>query len=115
MFLLMNRMYKEEIFPDDSAVTFLTKISKKKGDVAILKNNRFIHGKEDLSKLFEKLVVAVLAEKMEQATPQLQVGSRKGRLTRDQLLKVLIVQEFQKQKASHSQCSWSTSKLVSTR
>ena len=91
---LMNRIYREEIMPEEAAITFLTQIWKRKGDPALLKNNRFIHGKMDLVKLFEKLVVEILAETMEAATPQIQAGSRKKRSTRDQLLKVVIMQKW---------------------
>ena len=83
LFMFINRMYRNEEFPEDSLVTFLTKIWKKKGSQALLKNNRFIHSKEPITKLLEKCVVMLVADMIDRATPQLQAGSRKGRSTRD--------------------------------
>ena len=98
LFCLLNRMYKREEFPEISIVTWLTKIWKRKGPAARLKNNRFIHGKEPISKMFEKCVVAIIAEKLDEATPVLQAGSRKGRSTRDQMLKVILMQKYHENK-----------------
>ena len=94
VFKFLNRMYSKEEFPEICALTYLTKIWKRKGSRARLKNNRFIHGKECFSKLLEKCVVAIIEEKLDQATPQLQAGSRKGRSTRDQMLKVIVMQKY---------------------
>ena len=46
LYLLMNRMYMKEEIPAKSALTFLTKILKKKGPKAKLSSNRFIHMKD---------------------------------------------------------------------
>ena len=89
----LNRMFRDEDFPESSAETWLTKIFKRKGSEAKLKNNRFVHGKEPFAKLLEKCVVELISSKLDEATPQLQAGSRKGRSTRDQLLKVIIMQK----------------------
>ena len=94
LYRLLNRMYKNEEFPEVSAITYLVKIWKRKGSVARLKDNRFIHGKEPVSKMFEKCVVEMVAEAIDKATPQLQAGSRKGRSTRDQMLKIIIMQKY---------------------
>ena len=94
VFKFLNRMYSREEFPVVCALTYLTKIWKKKGSRSSLKNNRFIHGKECFSKLLEKCVVAIIAEELDLATPQLQAGSRKGRSTRDQMLKVIVMQKY---------------------
>ena len=94
LYRLLNRMYTNEEFPEVSSVTYLVKIWKRKGNPARLKDNRFIHGKEPVSKLFEKCVVEIIAQALDEATPQLQAGSRKGRSTRDQLLKVLVMQKY---------------------
>ena len=94
LYRLLNRMYAREEFPRVSAVTYLTKIWKKKGSQARLKNNRFIHGKEPISKIWEKCIVEMVASHLDAATPQLQAGSRKGRSTRDQLMKVIVMQKY---------------------
>ena len=94
LYRLLNRMYRREEFPEISTVTYLTKIFKNKGKRARLKDNRFVHGKEPVSKMFEKCVVEIVAQAIDNATPQLQAGSRKGRSTRDQLLKVLVMQKY---------------------
>ena len=99
LYHLLNRMYKNEEFPDASYVTYLTRIWKKKGLESLLKNNRFIHSKEAISKLFEKCVVAIIADAIDDATPLLQAGSRKGRSTREQLLKVLLLQKTHESKS----------------
>ena len=99
LFFLINRIYACEEFPEDSAVTFLTRIYKGKGSKEKLGNNRFIHNKEPLTKMFEKCVVELVSEALNNATPQAQAGSRKGRSTRDQMLKVLILQKFHESKS----------------
>ena len=99
LYKFLNRMYKNEEFPAISAITYLTRLWKRKGSQALLKNNRFIHGKEPISKILEKCVVAIIAEKIDAATPQLQAGSRKGRSTRDQLLKVIVMQKYSESKS----------------
>ena len=98
VFMYINRMFREEEFPEDSAITYLTRIWKGKGSRENLANNRFIHNKEPHTKLFEKCVVELVARKINQATPQAQAGSRKGRSTRDQMLKLLILQKFHESK-----------------
>ena len=98
LYHFVNRMYKEEVFPEESSETRLTKIWKRKGSQARLRDNRFIHGKDPYSKFLEKCMVEIIAEKLDMATPQLQAGSRKGRSTRDQLLKVIILQKHQESK-----------------
>lgn len=94
LYTLLNRMYEKEEFPEASAVTYLTKIWKRKGRQSRLKDNRFVHSKEPISKLFEKCIVEIVAQAIDEATPQLQAGSRKGRSTRDQLLKVIVMQKY---------------------
>ena len=97
-YVYLNRMYRDEDFPDRSAITWLTKIWKRKGPESKLKNNRFVHGKEPFAKLMEKCLVAMISEQLDEATPQLQAGSRKGRSTRDQLLKVIVMQKYHESK-----------------
>ena len=92
-FCYLNRMFRDEDFPTSSASTWLTKIWKGKGSQARLKDNRFVHGKEPFAKLMEKCLVQMISDQLDEATPQLQAGSRKGRSTRDQLLKVIILQK----------------------
>ena len=99
LFHLVNRIYACEEFPEDSAMTFLTRIWKGKGTREKLGNNRFIHNKEPLTKLFEKCVVELVADAINEATPQTQAGSRKGRSTRDQMMKVLVLQKFHESKS----------------
>ena len=50
----LNRMFRDEDYPDESVVTWLTKIWKKKGSQARLKDNGFVHSKEPFAKLLEK-------------------------------------------------------------
>ena len=47
-----------------------------------------------MTKLYEKCLVEMVQSAINQATPQAQAGSRKGRSTRDQMLKVIILQKF---------------------
>ena len=49
-----------------------------------------------MTKLFEKCVVelVLVAGEINKATPQAQAGSRKGRSTRDQMLKLVILQKY---------------------
>ena len=75
----MNGIYGSETFVEDSKITYLTKIWKKKGSPGVLRNNQFMHGKSLWAKLFEKLVVALVAEQIDKKTPQLQAGSHLGR------------------------------------
>ena len=94
LFHLLNRMYRFEEFPEVSAITYLTRIWKGKGNREDLANSRFIHNREPVTKLFEKCVVEIVSNKINLATPQAQAGSRKGRSTRDQMLKLIILQKF---------------------
>ena len=94
LFHLLNRMYCGEEFPEASAITFLTRIWKGKGTREDLANSRFIHNREPVTKLFEKCVVMIVEAEINKATPQSQAGSRKGRSTRDQMLKLVILQKF---------------------
>ena len=71
LYCFLNRMYENEEFPEESAQTWLTKIWKRKGSKTKLKDNRFIHGKEPMSKLLEKCMVAIIEEKLDQATPNI--------------------------------------------
>ena len=94
LFLFLNRMFKTEDIPEASFVTYLTKIFKGKGSREDLGNNRFIHNKDPWTKMWEKCLVELVAEQINKATPQAQAGSRKGRSTRDQMLKLVILQKY---------------------
>ena len=94
LFHLLNRMYRFEELPEVSALTYLTRIWKGKGNREDLANSRFIHNREPVTKLYEKCVVEIVASKINAATPQAQAGSRRGRSTRDQMLKLVILQKF---------------------
>ena len=94
LYLYLDRMFVLEQLPDESARTWLTKIWKRKGPRSKLKNNRFIHNKDPISKLMEKVLVQMIAEKLEKATPLSQAGSRPGRSTRDQLIKLVVLQKY---------------------
>ena len=50
--------------------------------------------KEGFIKLLEKCIVEIISERINAATPQMQAGSRPGRSTRDQLVKLVIMQKF---------------------
>ena len=69
LYWFLNRMYRNEEFPEESAVTWLTKIWKRKGSQARLRDNRFIHGKDPYSKILEKCMVEIITEKLVKATP----------------------------------------------
>ena len=94
LFLFMNRIYSNEELPSQTVITWLTKIWKRKGSKGRLKDNRFIHMKEGFIKFLEKCIVEIISEKINEATPQMQAGSRPGRSTRDQLVKLVIMQKF---------------------
>ena len=53
-FLFINRIYRGEVFPDETEVTILTMIWKQKGQRSKLKSNRFIHSKEPVSKVHHR-------------------------------------------------------------
>ena len=65
LYCLLNRMYENEEFPEECSHTWLTKIWKKKGSKSRLKDNRFVHGKEPISKFLEKCVIAIIEEKLD--------------------------------------------------
>ena len=94
LYLFLNRIYSNEELPSDTVITWLTKIWKKKGSRGKLKDNRFIHMKEGIVKFLEKCIVEIISEKINEATPQMQAGSRPGRSTRDQLVKLVIMQKY---------------------
>ena len=98
LFLLCNRIYKEEIIPEMMRVTTLSKIWKRKGDPARICNTRFIHTKGWLPKFFEKLIVMMVEKSITEATPELQAGGQPNRSTRDHLLKLnILMRSYQKQ------------------
>ena len=96
-FLFLQRVYKEEVLPESMRVTYLTSIWKRRGDPSRLKNMRFIHNKTWLPKLFEKLIVMMVEDKIVAAAPELQAGGKPKRSTREQITKVgLLMKEYKR-------------------
>ena len=96
VFSLLNRIYAEEIIPEEMKKTTLTQIPKKKGDPSRVKNSRFIHGKGWPGKLLEKTVVMMTEKSIKDATPEAQAGGQESRSCRDHLLKLTMLMRHYK-------------------
>ena len=93
IYLMLNRLFKEEVIPREFHVTLLTKLYKGKGNQDLLSNSRFIHGKRFLSKLYEKCLVMKIDSELRSATPRFQIGGQRKRSTREHLLQLMILMQ----------------------
>ena len=91
VFILLNRIYKHEKEPKIFKKTWLTKIWKRKGSVSEIGNNRFVHGRHWLGKIYEKCLVEIISGDQVKATPEFQMGGIPGRSTREHLLAAMIM------------------------
>ena len=73
IYILLNRIYRNEIVPEKLHETKLMKLFKGRGDINDLKNHRFIHGKPWLSKLFEKCLMKIINLDINRFTPECQI------------------------------------------
>ena len=99
IFALLNRIYMEEDIPEVMRMTKLTKIYKRKGSLGDLKNFRFVHCKGWLGKLFERCVMSIIEDKINENTSEHQIGGKKLYSTRDHIATLLClarVNEVQK-------------------
>ena len=84
--------------PAEFRITYLTKLFKGRGSPNELGNNRFIHGKSFIPKIFEKCVVKMIDTELRNATPEFQIGGQFARSTRDHLLQLFILASEQQRK-----------------
>ena len=91
VFILLNRIYSQEKEPKIFKKTWLTKIWKRKGSVSEIGNNRFVHGRHWLGKIYEKCLVEIISEDQIRETPDFQMGGIPGKSTREHLLAAMIM------------------------
>ena len=97
IFTALARIFASGEVPDSFRTTFLTKIFKKKGSMKVISNYRFVHGKDFLPKLCEKLVVDKIESKVRENTSSTQIGGIPRKSTRDHLLACLLsMRHFQR-------------------
>ena len=79
IFKFAKMMIENESFPTSFNKTILNQIWKQKGDKSILKNNRYIHGKDWLPRLVESMVVVGgMKEKILASSTPFQIGRQEG-------------------------------------
>ena len=91
VFILLNKIYGDEVEPKVFKKTILTKIWKRKGSVSDISNSRFVHGRHWLGKIYEKCLVEIISEAQVRATPKFQMGGLPGRSTREHLLSAMLI------------------------
>ncbi len=91
VFVILNKIYRNEMIPEIFKKTLLTKLWKRKGSIGDLANHRFIHGRHWLGKLFEKCLVDMISEEQVRATPDFQLGGIPGKSTREHLLAAMLI------------------------
>ena len=97
IFKFFQRMYREEVQPDDFARTILMKLWKNKGSRADLKMNRFIHLKPWAPKVYEALVMKKISKRLTAHTPEFQIGGKKTYSTTEHLITIMMtMQRLQK-------------------
>ena len=74
VFALIQKIFLTGKVPDSFKKTMLMKLYKK-GDQRMLSNYRFLHLKHWLPKVTEKVIMKRLTKKMNEATPELQLGN----------------------------------------
>ena len=74
LFHLYKKVWEEETIPDGWNETTLLQLFKGKGDFRELGNQRNIHIKEDIPKLFSHIVVGQIKEKIMENMTLFQIG-----------------------------------------
>ena len=85
MFLLFQRIYREEDIPQAFLKTKLKKLYKRKGDRTKLSSYRFIHLKEWAGKVMEKLAMQKCNDLIAKAMPVGQIGGMKKSCTSEHI------------------------------
>ena len=88
IFRLCKRFLDKEEFPRRMQKTMLHMIWKKKGKQEVMKNNRFIHMKDYLSRTCEALVVGMIKEKMFEKSSIYQIGGQAGHSIEEHLYSI---------------------------
>ena len=94
VFMMLNRVYKEEVIPESMFQTTLTKIYKRRGNKGELKSFRFIHGRSWFSKIFEKCLVLIVQKPIDVFTPENQIGGLAGHGCREHLMTVTTMMKI---------------------
>lgn len=90
IYKIICKIFASGKVPETFRITYLTKIYKRKGDVGDLKNYRFVHGKQWLSKLVEKIIVDKITRNIRDNTPEIQIGGMPERGCRDNILVTIL-------------------------
>ena len=89
--ILMERIWKSEEIPEGWFFTMLIMLYKGRGLKEIMDNNRFIHSKQWMPRLFEDLVVSKMKHKVLNKTTKFQIGGMKGHRATEHLFSVKSV------------------------
>ena len=85
VFDLFSRIWKEETTPSEWEYTTLIQIYKGKGLKEMLENNRFIHTKEWMPKLFEYITVSKMKPQILSKISKYQIGGKPGHRPQEHL------------------------------
>ena len=89
--ILLKRIWDYEIIPKECEYTLLIMLYKGKGLKECLDNNRFIHSKIWLPRLFEDIVAYKMKPKVQTKTTNYQIGGMKGHRSAEHLFSVKSV------------------------
>lgn len=95
LFHFFQRLYLEEEMPETFKETKLKKLYKRKGPKSQLSSYRFIHLKTWAPKIMEKLVMVKIKMRIQEATPEMQVGGRQKSRTTEHIASVLAICEME--------------------
>lgn len=90
IFKFYQKCYKLEKMPESFSDTELLRLYKGKGDRTELQKNRFLHLKPWGPKVYEKLIMTKIEDKMFNHTPEMQVGGQKMGSTNEHLLSMIM-------------------------
>ena len=88
---LFLRIWNTEVIPRGWESTMLIMLYKGSGLKEIMDNNRFIHSKDWMPRLFEDLVVNKMKPKVQNYTTKYQIGGMKGHRATEHLFSVKSV------------------------
>ena len=89
--ILLQKIWKLENIPTGWEFTLLIMLYKGSGLKEVMDNNRFIHSKDWIPRLFEDLVVSKMKSKIQQKTTKFQIGGMKGHRSTEHLFSVKSV------------------------
>lgn len=89
--ILLQRIWETEDIPKAWEFTLLIMLYKGRGLKEIMDNNRFIHSKDWMPRLFEDLVVDKMKPKVQEKTTKFQIGGMKGHRSTEHLFSVKSV------------------------